>query len=68
VWAWQWAYFGRGVGAGVLALVQFVPALHQLDDHGVAEVHQLESRHVGPAVHETLQVNVLKALVVERGR
>lgn len=56
------AYLWRGVRARVLPLVQLVPALHQLDDHGVAEVDQLEARDVGAAVHEALQVDVLKTL------
>lgn len=55
-------YLWRGVRARVLPLVQLVPALHQLDDHGVAEVDQLEARDVGAAVHEALQVDVLKTL------
>lgn len=36
--------------------------MHQLDDHGVAEVHQLEPGDVGATVHEALEVDVLKAL------
>lgn len=48
--------------SGVLSLIQFVPALHQLNNDGPAEVHQLETRHVGPAMHEPLQRYVLKTL------
>lgn len=55
-------YLGRGVGARVLPLIQLVPALHQFDDHGVAEVDQLEARHVGAAVHEALQIDVFETL------
>lgn len=50
------------LGSRVLSLIQFVPALHQLNNDGPAEVHQLETRHVGPAMHEPLQRYVLKTL------
>lgn len=60
-------YLWGAVGAWVLPLVQLVPALHQLDNHGVAEVHQLKARHVGPSMHEALQVDVLKPLEREWG-
>lgn len=60
-------YLGWGVRARVLPLIQLVPALHQFDDHGVAEVNQLEARHVGSSVHEAFQVDVLKTLVVADG-
>lgn len=60
------AYLWRCVRARVLPLVQLVPALHQLDDHGVAEVDQLEARDVGAAVHEALQVDVLETLQGKR--
>lgn len=55
-------YLGRRIGSRVLPLVQLVPALHQFDDHGIAEVHQLEARHVGTTMHEALQIDVLEAL------
>lgn len=60
------AYLGRGVRARVLPLIQLVPALHQFDDHGVAEVDQLEACDVGSTMHEALQVDVLKTLQGER--
>lgn len=65
MWTCGGGYLGRGVRARVLPLIQLVPALHQFDDHGVAEVDQLETCDVGSAVHEALQVDVLKTL---RGR
>lgn len=46
----------------VFSLIQLVPALHQFNHDGPAKVHQLETRHVGSAVHEPLQRNVLKTL------
>lgn len=61
-------YLGWGVRARVLPLIQLVPALHQLDDHGVAEVDQLEACDVGAAVHEALQVDVFKTLQGQRER
>lgn len=61
------AYLGWSVRAGVLPLVQLVPALHQLDDHGVAKVYQLEARDVCSTVHEALQVDVLKTLQGNKG-
>lgn len=57
----RWAFRSR-----VLSLIQFVPALHQFNNDGPAEVHQLEAGHVGPAVHEPLQGYVLKSLREER--
>lgn len=62
MWRRGGGYLGRGVRARVLPLIQLVPALHQFDDHGVAEVNQLETRDVGSTVHEALQVDVLKTL------
>lgn len=56
-----WAFRSR-----VLSLIQLVPALHQFDDHGVAEVDQLEACDVGSTMHEALQVDVLKTLQGER--
>lgn len=55
-------YLWRCIRARVLPLVKLVPALHQFDDHGVAEVDQLEACDVGAAVHEALQVDVLETL------
>ena len=55
-------YLWRGVRAWVLPLIQLVPALHQFDDHGVAEVDELEACHVGTAVHEALEVDILETL------
>lgn len=55
-------HLGRGVRARVLPLIQFIPALHQFDDHWVAEVDQLEARHVCAAMHEAFQVDVFKTL------
>lgn len=52
-----WAFRSR-----VLSLIQFVPALHQFNNDGPAEVHQLETCHIGPAMHEPLQRYVLKTL------
>lgn len=56
------AYLGRGVRARVLPLIQLVPALHQFNNDWPAEVHQLETSHIGPAMHEPLQRYVLKTL------
>ena len=56
------AYFWGAFGPGVLSLVQLVPALHQFNNHGLAEVHQLKPSHIGPAMHKPLQRYVFKAL------
>ena len=56
------AYFWGAFRPWVLPLVQLVPALHQLDNHWPAEVHQLKPGHVGSAMHKPLQRYVLKAL------
>lgn len=48
--------------SGVFSLVQFVPTLHQFNNYRPAEVHQLETRHISPAMHEPLQRYVLKPL------
>lgn len=55
-------YLRWSVRSWVLPLIQLVPALHQFDDHGVAEVDQLEACNVGSTMHEALQVDVLKTL------
>lgn len=47
-------YLGRHVRAGVLSLVQLVPALHEFNNHGIAKVHQLKACHIGSPMHETL--------------
>lgn len=60
-------HLGRGVRARVLPLIQFIPALHQFDDHWVAEVDQLEARHVCAAMHEAFQVDVFKTLEGQEG-
>lgn len=53
----RWAFRSR-----VLSLIQFVPALHQFNNDRPAEVHQLETSHIGSAMHEPFQRYVLKAL------
>lgn len=58
-------YLGRALRPRILPLVKFIPSLHELDDLGRAEVDELEAGHVGPAVHEALQRDVLEALGVE---
>ncbi len=59
-------YLRRNVRAGIFALVQLVPSLHEFNNHGIAEVHQLKACHIGSPMHETLQINVLKALPEQR--
>lgn len=60
-------HLGWGVRARVLPLIQFIPALHQFDDHWVAEVDQLEARHVCAAMHKAFQVDVFKTLEGQEG-
>ena len=59
-------HLGWTFRSGVLSLIQFVPALHQFNDDRPAEVHQLETSHIGTAMHEPLQRYVLKALRKKR--
>lgn len=62
--AWhEWVYLGGDIWAGVLSLVQLVPALQEFNYHGIAEVHQLKACHVCSAMHETLQIDVLETLL-----
>ncbi len=61
-------HLGWGIRAGILPLIQLVPALHQFDDHGVAEIDKLKACDIGSAMHETLQVDVLKTLQGQHGK